>query len=200
MLEFVLGMTGTRPIEVAAVILGFINVTLIIRRNIWNYPFGIAMVILYCKIFYDYRLYSDSLLQIYFLVIQFYGWWYWLRGRAADGRIIVARIVPAHAAFWLGGAIFGVGLLGTMMDRLTDADFPYWDGTIAVLSVIAQFLLSRRILENWIVWITVDLLAISLFWIKGLYPTSALYGIFLVLASIGLANWTRAWKRGEALN
>ena len=192
-------MTGSRPIEIAAVILGLINVTLIIRRNVWNYPFGIVMVILYAQIFYDYRLYSDALLQIYFLVIQIYGWWYWLRGRDDRGLVIVARLPIAQIPYYAVIAIVGLAILGTSMDQLTDADYPYWDGAIAVLSVLAQFLLSRRRLESWFLWIAVDLLAISLFWVKGLYPTSALYAVFLVLAAIGLFNWTRAWRRGVAL-
>ena len=192
-------MTGSRPIEIAAVILGLINVTLIIRRNVWNYPFGIVMVILYAQIFYDYRLYSDALLQIYFLVIQVYGWWYWLRGRDDRGLVIVARLPIAQIPYYAVIAIVGLAILGTSMDQLTDADYPYWDGAIAVLSVLAQFLLSRRRLESWFLWIAVDLLAIGLFWVKGLYPTSALYAVFLVLATVGLFNWVRAWRRGVAL-
>jgi nicotinamide mononucleotide transporter len=192
-------MTGSRPIEIAAVILGLINVTLIIRRNVWNYPFGIVMVILYAQIFYDYRLYSDALLQIYFLVIQIYGWWYWLRGRDDRGLVIVARLPIAQIPYYAVIAIVGLAILGTSMDQLTDADYPYWDGAIAVLSVLAQFLLSRRRLESWFLWIAVDLLAIGLFWVKGLYPTSALYAVFLVLATVGLFNWVRAWRRGVAL-
>lgn len=198
-LDFVLAMTGSRPIEIAAVTLGLINVTLIIRRSIWNYPFGVIMVILYARIFFDYRLYSDALLQIYFLVIQIYGWWYWLRGRDDNGLAIVARLPVRQIPYYALIAIIGLAVLGTGMDRLTDADFPYWDASIAILSVLAQFLLSRRRLESWFLWIAVDLMAISLFWAKGLYPTAALYAVFLVLATIGLLNWTRAWRRGVAL-
>jgi nicotinamide mononucleotide transporter len=198
-IDFVLAMIGTRPIEIAAVLLGLVNVTLIIRRNVWNYPFGIVMVILYAKIFFDYRLYSDALLQIYFLVIQIYGWWYWLRGRDDRGLVIVVRLPVTQFPYYAVIAIFGLAILGTSMDKFTDADYPYWDGSIAILSVLAQFLLSRRRLESWFLWIAVDLLAISLFWVKGLYPTSALYAVFLVLAAIGLFNWTRAWRRGVAL-
>lgn len=198
-LTFLLGMLGTRAIEVTAVALGLVNVTLIIRRNIWNYPFGIAMVILYARIFYDYRLYSDSGLQIYFLVIQIYGWWYWWSRRDDEGRVIVARVPTSHLGPYAAVAVVGILALGTVMERYTDADYAYWDGTIAFLSVIAQFLLSRRRLESWVLWIIVDVLAIGLFWVKGLYPTAALYGVFLVLAAIGFHTWLRAWRRGEAL-
>ncbi|MFT6271088.1 MAG: nicotinamide mononucleotide transporter, partial [Alphaproteobacteria bacterium] len=85
MLDFIIQMVGSRPIEIVAVICGLINVGLIIKRSIWNYPFGFVMVALYAKIFYDYQLYSDALLQVYFFFIQFYGLWYWLKGRDDNG-------------------------------------------------------------------------------------------------------------------
>ncbi len=197
--EFIIGMIGSRPIEMAAVALGLINVTLIIRRSVWNYPFGLAMVVLYAVIFYDYKLYSDSLLQVYFFFIQIYGWWYWLKGRADDGLIVVTRLPVQVIPVYLLLAVLGVAALGGFMAEYTDADYPIWDATIAILSVIAQFLLSRRRLENWLVWIVVDILAIGLFATKGLYPTAALYSVFLVLATTGLLVWFKAFRRGVAL-
>lgn len=198
-LDFLQQMIGTRPIEMTAVALGLANVALIIRRNVWNYPFGIAMVVLYAWIFYDYRLYSDALLQVYFVVIQLYGWWYWLRGRGDDRRIVVQRLPVAHWPYYAVAAVAGVAVLGTAMATWTDAAYPYWDGTVAILSVIAQLLLSRRQLESWVLWIVVDVLAIGLFSVKELYPTAALYGVFLILAALGLVAWARAWRRREAL-
>lgn len=199
MQDFLFQMIGSRPVEIVAVICGFVNVYLIIRRSLWNYPFGIVMVILYTKIFYDYQLYSDSLLQIYFLAIQIYGWWYWLRNRADDGKVIVRylqeSLYPVYSAIGLVGWL----LLSTLMFLFTDASYPYWDGAIAALSVVAQFLMSRRYIESWYLWIAVDVLAIGLFVVKDLQPTAALYSLFLVLATIGLFNWRRALRLGEAL-
>lgn len=189
-------MVGASLIEQCAVALGIINVSLIIRRSVWNFPFGLLMVVLYAKIFFDYRLYSDALLQIYFFVIQIYGWWYWLKGRDQSGLIVVTRLSPTRWPVYALLAVAGIALLGTAMDRLTDADYAYWDATIAILSVIAQFLMSRRILESWLIWITVDVLAIGLFATKGLQPTAALYAVFLMLASAGLLAWVRAYSRG----
>lgn len=196
--NFLIGMTGSRPIEIFAVALGLINVTLIIRRSIWNYPFGMVMVILYAKIFYDYRLYSDALLQIYFLLIQGYGLWYWLRNRQADGLVIVERFGGRGVILAVAASVIGAVLLGTIMNTFTDADFPYWDAAVAATSVVAQFLLSRRILQSWLFWIAVDVMAIALFWVKDLQPTAALYGVFLVLATLGFVRWTKAWRAGVA--
>ena len=86
-----------------------------------------------------------------------------------------------------------------LMYRYTDASFPFWDGAIAALSVLAQFLLSRRHVESWYLWIVVDLLAIGLFYTKELEPTAALYGVFLVLATIGLVKWRKAAQTQIAL-
>jgi len=175
-----------------AVFCGLANVSLIIRRSIWNYPFGFLMVVLYARIFYDYQLYSDALLQVYFFLIQFYGLYYWLKGRADDGKIIVEYLPRTKYTVYFGIALIGWLALSSLMSNFTDASYPFWDGAIAALSVLAQFLLSRRHIESWYLWIVVDLLAIGLFYTKGLEPTAALYGVFLVLATIGLLQWIKA--------
>lgn len=189
-------------IEIVATVLGLTNVYLIIRRNIWNYPFGLAMVVLYAKIFYDYKLYSDALLQIYYVGIQLYGWWYWLRGRQPDGLITVTRLADRHRMLVLGIIIAGAACLGWVMATKTDASVPYWDATTTVMSLMAQFLLSRRILENWVLWIAVDVLSIGIYTYKELYLTAGLYVVFLGMASWGLAAWLQAERRqsrpGEA--
>ncbi len=182
-------------IEILATILGLTNVYLIIRRNIWNYPFGLAMVVLYAKIFYDYKLYSDALLQIYYVGIQLYGWWYWLRGRQPDGLITVARLADRHRALVLGIIVVGAAGLGWIMASKTDASVPYWDATTTVMSLMAQFLLSRRYLENWVLWIAVDVLSIGIYTYKELYLTAGLYAVFLGMASWGLMAWLRAERQ-----
>ncbi len=196
--DFLGGMFGTRAIEICAAMLGFINVVLIIRRSIWNYPFGIAMVILYAWIFYEYRLYSDALLQIFFLVIQVFGLVWWLQGRDDTGRVIVRRIAPDMAALAAGVALAGTVALGFVMATYTDADLPYWDATTTVLSVVAQTLMARRILESWLVWIAVDVLAIGIYLVKGLTPTAVLYTLFLILAINGYFAWRRSFQQAGA--
>ena len=149
MMDFFWGMVGSRPIEWIAVACGVLNVSLIIRRSIWNYPFGFAVVTLYFFIFWEYQLYSDALLQAYFFVIQIYGLYVWLNGRAPDGRVIVAHLgnsmfgmyIRATAVVWL--------IVASLMAAYTDAAAPYWDAAVAALSVTAQFLLSRRHLQSW---------------------------------------------------
>jgi nicotinamide mononucleotide transporter len=167
------------------------NIALIIRRSVWNYPFGIAMVVLYAHIFWTAKLYSDAGLQVFFLVVQFYGWWHWAQKQGDDGRIAVDRMSGGMRLMCVAGSVVAAILWGTMMARLTDAHYPYWDGTIAMLSVFAQIIMTRRLIENWWWWIVVDILAIGLFTVKGLWLTAGLYVLFLVMAIYGLIEWQR---------
>ncbi|MCB1429940.1 MAG: nicotinamide mononucleotide transporter [Nitratireductor sp.] len=197
--EFLGGMFGTRAIEIVAATFGLINVVLIIRRSMWNYPFGIAMVILYCWIFYEARLYSDALLQIFFLVIQVFGIFWWLRGRDETG-LVMARNLPTQSAGLAAMiAMIGTAALGYSMNTWTDAALPYWDACTTVLSVIAQILMARRYLQSWLVWITVDVLAIGIYLTKDLTPTAALYALFLCLSIAGYLRWRNSMAKGIAV-
>jgi len=182
-------------LEMVAVALGLVNVTLVVRRSLWNYPFGIAMVVLYAHIFFDTRLYSDALLQVFFFVVQIYGWIHWARGRAEAGEVRVERLGSAARFAWLASSAVAIALWGWGMHHFTDAAFPWWDASVAILSVAAQILMSRRLLENWVLWIAVDVLAIGLYAAKGLQATAWLYAIFLVLAIWGLIDWRGAERR-----
>lgn len=188
-------MFGTRLIEIAAVICGFINVVLIIRRSMWNYPFGLVMVALYGWIFFEVRLYSDTLLQVFFFVVQLFGIVWWIQGKDVNGELIVRRLSFKQYSVTAAAAIAGTLLLGGAMARWTDAALPYPDAAITSMSVLAQVLLARRFIENWILWIAVDVLAIAVYLAKDLHPTAVLYGIFLLLAITGLLDWKRVLNR-----
>ncbi|MCB1451170.1 MAG: nicotinamide mononucleotide transporter [Nitratireductor sp.] len=197
--EFLGGMFGTRAIEIVAATFGLINVVLIIRRSMWNYPFGIAMVILYCWIFYEARLYSDALLQIFFLVIQVFGIFWWLKGRDDTGLVMARDLSPQSAGMAAMIAMIGTAALGYSMNTWTDAALPYWDACTTVLSVIAQILMARRYLQSWLVWITVDVLAIGIYLTKDLTPTAALYALFLCLSIAGYLRWRNSMAKGIAV-
>ena len=182
-------------LEAAAFILGVLNVLLLVRRSIWNYPFGIAMVGLYAFVFYEAKLYSDALLQLFFVVVQLYGWFHWARSRADAGEIRVELLSNTARVLILLAAAAAIAGWGTLMHRYTDAALPYWDGSVAVLSVVAQILLARRYLENWVLWVVVDILSIGLYASRGLWLTLILYVIFLVLATWGLIEWQRVRRQ-----
>ena len=187
------------PLEYAAALLGLINVALVVRRTVWNYPFGIAMVALYFFVFYEARLYSDALLQIFFLVVQLYGWRNWLQAKNASGGEIPVRYLGARARLaWLAGLTAVSLVWGLAMDRYTDAAAPVVDAFVAGFSIGAQILMARRFVENWVLWIAVDLVAIGLYWSRDLQVTSGLYFIFLLLAITGLLEWARGWRSQQA--
>lgn len=196
--SFLGGMFGTRAIEIVAVLCGLTNVVLIIRRSLWNYPFGLVMVTLYAWIFFDARLYSDTILQVYFFVIQLFGIVWWVQGRTPGGDLIVRKLSVRQIQITVAVALCGIAALGGVMANWTDAALPYPDATIAVLSVIAQMLLARRFIENWVLWIIVDVIAIGVYLAKDLHPTAALYCIFLVLATAGLLDWRKTAVRQGA--
>lgn len=183
------------PIEILAVLLGLANVTLIVRRSIWNYPFGLVMVLLYADIFWDAKLYSDAGLQIFFFIVQLYGWWAWSRNRADAGEIVVERLGTVGRLAWSAGCVLAIAGWGAVMHRFTDASFPWWDASIAVLSVAAQILMTRRYIENWVLWIVVDIVSIGVYTVKALHLTAGLYVVFLALAIWGLVEWYRTEAR-----
>ncbi len=178
-------------IEIAAALLGVINVLLVVRRSVWNYPFGMAMVALYFFVFWEAKLYSDALLQIFFFLIQIYGWWAWVRADRVDDGVAVSWLGNRARLQWIAGTATAILIWGLGMARFTDAVAPMADATVAGLSVSAQILQSVRKVESWVLWVTVDTLAVGLFAWRGLQVTSALYGLFLVLAVVGLIEWRR---------
>lgn len=177
--------------ETIAVILGLANIILLVRRSLWNYPFGIAMVSLYGLIFFEQKLYSDALLQLFFLALNIYGWLNWSRTRT-DAGVPVRWLGPRAFLLWAGVGIAASLGWGLVMHWQTDAAAPYWDASVAMLSVLAQLLLARRYIDNWIWWIIVDCLAIPLYWTRGLHLTAGLYVVFLALSAAGLVEWMRA--------
>jgi len=178
-------------IEIAAALLGVINVVLVVRRSTWNYPFGIVMVALYFFVFWDAKLYSDALLQVFFFLIQIYGWWAWVHARHVDNGVAVGWMPWSQRIPWLGGTAIAILLWGSGMARFTDAAAPFVDATTAGLSIAAQSLQSLRRVESWVLWIAVNAIAIGLFAWRELFVTSALYGLFFVLAVVGLVEWRR---------
>ena len=186
-------------LEVIAVALGIANVGLLVRRSIWNYPFGMAMVALYLVIFWQARLYGEAGLQVFFFVVQGWGWWLWARAGGLAQMVTVEWMgwrARAVALALIAGSSLGIGWT---MARFTDAALPFADATIAGASVVAQILLALRRIENWALWIAIDVLSVGVYVARELYLTAGLYVVFLGLAIAGLVTWARAARDGEAI-
>lgn len=182
-------------LEWLAAALVLINVALVARRNVWNYPFALVAVTLYAFVFYEAKLYSDMLLQGFFFALNLYGWANWLRAKD-DSGVPVGWMTPRERSFWALATIIAWVAWSAAMHRFTDAAAPWADGGIAMASIAAQGLLARRRVESWFLWILVDLIAIPLFAWRGLYATSAVYVVLLGISIAGLIEWRRAAAAG----
>ncbi len=178
-------------IEIIAVIFGFLCVFFTIRENIWCWPTGLIQVSLYIFIFYDAKLYSDVILHIIYVFMQFYGWYFWLHGGHKNDRAEVTFQSRQWQALTLVISIFATVMLGHTMASRTDASFPYGDAFTTCFSLSAQWLMSRKKLESWYYWIAVDIIAIGIYYSKDLKLTAGLYTAFLIMAIIGLFSWKK---------
>ena len=179
------------PLEILATIFGLWSVIAYVRESVWAWPSGLINVLLYILLFWNARLYADTGLQVVYVVLQGYGWWLWLHGGPQQGTLAITRTSRQE---WL--QLVGIGLvaylpIGWFLDTWTDTDVPWWDAAPTISSLIAQWMISRKKLENWWVWIVTDLVYIPLYAYKNLWLTAALYVVFLTLCIIGLRQWTR---------
>jgi nicotinamide mononucleotide transporter len=188
------------PLEIAGFVLGFLNIVLLIRRSVWNFPAAMAMVTCVGIVLAEARLYSEAGLQVFFFVVNAWGWWLWTRAREREGRAdedIPVRWLGWRArAAWLAGTAAGSVALGLAMARYTNAALPMADSAVTGMSIAAQLLLSFRRIENWVLWVVIDVVSIALYVSRDLNLLAVLYAAFLVLSVIGLREWTRA-NRGK---
>ncbi len=193
--EFITGFLGASAIEMLASISGFICVFLLIRRNIWNWFFGLIQVTLFVWIFYQYKLYSDALLHIIYIALQFYGWWNWYHHKNNQNQLVIEWTSFSFFSKILLFSFISTLILGYIMDTYTDASFAYADAFTTCTSLLAQWLLTRRHLLNWLLWIIVDIVAIIIYLQKGLFPTTVLYATFLIMAIVGQYSWWRTYQQ-----
>jgi nicotinamide mononucleotide transporter len=186
--------------EVLGFITGAVCVLLVVEQHIWNFPVGIANNLVFIALFLSARLYGDMALQVVYLVLGGIGWYQWLYGGAGHTALRVRRTPLLEAA-----VLAGIGIIATVggtwyLARIGDAA-PFLDALTTVLSLIAQYLLNGKRLENWFVWIAADVLYIYLYLTKGLYLTAVLYALFIVMCIAGVRAWRAALRRqaGEPL-
>ena len=178
-------------LELAAALVAVVMVLANLRVNPIGWPLAIISSLMYAKIFADSKLYGEASLQFVFVVLAFWGWWQWLRGRGSDGQALRVQVLTTRQRWMaLAATLAGWPLLGLLLHHASDSDVPYLDALPTVASLTGQFLLGRKYLENWAVWVAVNLFSIALFAHKGLWLTVALYAVFAVLA---VAGW-KAWR------
>lgn len=189
---------STSLLEIISFVLAVITVVLNIRQVHWAWLFAIVSSATYAVVFYEALLYGDAGLQGVFIAVSVWGWYQWLHGGSQHAQLVVTRSSNIGWAFGIASWLAAFVLLALFLDHYTNTDVPYIDGFLTAGSLLGQVLLSRKKVENWIVWIVVDILYVGLYVYKDLYLTAFLYAIFVVLASIGLATWYREAERKAA--
>lgn len=176
--------------EIVAFVLSLAMVGCNIRVNPTGWPLAIAASLIYCVLFADARLYGEAALQILFVVVALWGWWQWLRGTGDDGAALRVRQLSARGCWGLLAAVLlAWPLLALTLQRFTDTDVPWFDALPTVGSVAGQWLLGRKYVQNWPVWVVVNVISVGLFAWKGLWLTVLLYTLFAALALWGWRQW-----------
>lgn len=194
-------------LELVGTLLYLWSVWLIARQQILTWPVGIVSVLLFMLLFYQIRLYSDALEQIYYLVASVYGWWLWRRRGRSEAQPFVPYLSAPRSLGLVLLLTIGLGLaLGSIMGRIHEllpvlfpapAAFPYLDALTTVMSFSAMWLLAQKRLESWAYWIVVDVIGIGLYAVQGVRFIALLYVVLLVLAISGLRNWLRAARQPD---
>ncbi len=184
-------MINSHLLEVLAVSCCLVNIYLITRANVLNWLFGVVTVSLYFVIFLKAKLYADMSLQVVFLGLQFYGWYRWLFGSETHSTLAIRKAPPLYFAvsFVLAAVLFF--LISFILTNYTDSTTIYQDAFITALSLAAQWLLSQKWLQHWLLWMVVDIVSIKVYLLKHLYFTSGLYAILLMLCIYGYYNWRK---------
>jgi len=183
---------GSSCLELVAVLFGIVSVLLSVREDIWSWPTALVNVSLYFALFFTSGLYSDMGLQVVYFVLSLYGWYEWLYGGKDRTALKVSR---TSSRLWPVLAMIALVVwasLGTLTSRLPGVSLPYVDAATTTTSLIAQWMMTRKLLENWTLWIIVDIAYILMFMFKGLYLTAANYAVYLVLAVMGYLSWRRS--------
>lgn len=177
-------------LELLACALSLWMVACNMRVNPLAWPLAMASSLLYALLFADSRLYGEASLQCYFIAVAGWGWWQWLRGTDAQGAPLRVHTLTARQRWQvLGLTLAAWPLLGLLLARVTDTDVPYLDALPTVGSVAGQLLLGRKLVENWPVWVAVNVASVGLFAWKGLWLTVALYALFTLMALAGWRRW-----------
>lgn len=174
--------------EILGFVTGAVSVWLYARQHVWAWPIGIANSAFWLVLFWQSRLFLGAGLQVVYIAIALWGWYLWLHGGPGSGRLPVSRLRRREALLLAGAGVVATGLLWWAMVTQDDA-LPFWDAATTVLSLIAQYLLSRKVLANWWCWITVDVAFIGMYASQQLYLTAALQPLLIVLCVIGLRSW-----------
>ncbi len=182
------------PLELFAVLLAIAYLLLAIRQNIWCWFCAAISTAIFVYLFLQSKLYMESFLNIFYFAMAIYGWYIWYFGKVGNVELPVSvwsRSIHALALLVIAAISLTSGYL---LDRFTDAAFPYIDSMTTWSAIWATFLVARKVLENWWYWLVIDAVSVFIYWARDLPLTSLLFVIYVVLVPIGLLSWTRSYR------
>ena len=192
------GWLGSQTLlETIGVITGTLCVYLAAKNKIWNWPVAIISVAIYIVIFFEAKLYADMGLQFYFMATNLYGWYFWSRKSAVGAEVKVRSINQKEILFSLLAIAIFTPLLGFTLLYQTDASFPFIDSFCTACSLVAQFFLARKIVQNWLIWIFVDLIYVVIYLMKGLDLTAVMYMLYIYIATVGYLDWRKMYQKQQ---
>lgn len=185
------------PLEIIAVIVSIIAVTLTIRRNMWCWLFNFLAYVLYAWLFYEYKLYGETILQFIFMIMNSYGLYYWMKGKQENQDICIEPLKAKIAILQMIMAAVGGLFFGLSLHYFTDAAVPMLDSQLAAFSLLATYWTSRKHIATWVLWVFVDIIYVGMFLYKDLLLTAGLYGAFVVMAAFGWWQWTQVKNKQQ---
>ena len=197
MADLFLEWLSGNKIELLGAILGILYIFFSIRQNILTWPTGLITSVLYVIVFFQSKFYADMGLQVYYVVISIYGWYFWLKGSKSDKNIHVP-VKKTSRKLWvklLVASILIYGLILIVLLKLTDSDVPFMDSLTTALSIVATWMLARKYLEHWLIWIFVDAFSSGLYVYKNLWPTVILFIVYTIMAVLGYFEWNKDLKK-----
>ncbi len=180
-------------IEVLGAVLGMLYIFFSIRQHILTWPTGLLTSVLYVYVFFQSKFYADMGLQVYYVGISLYGWYYWLTGgkNQAERKVPVQRTSRAVFGILAGTTVLIYAAILYILLNYTDSPVPYMDSMTTALSIVATWMLARKYIEHWLLWIFVDLFSAGLYIYKGLWPTTILFLVYTLMAVVGYRKWKK---------
>nr|WP_319266332.1 nicotinamide riboside transporter PnuC [uncultured Draconibacterium sp.] len=196
-LEWLLG----NYIEILGAILGLAYIVFSIKQHIFTWPTGLLTSALYVVVFFNARLYADMGLQVYYVIISIYGWYFWITGKKQNEKKVAVK--TTRKVLWIKLAVVSAALyelLLFILSNYTNSDVPHMDSITTSLSIVATWMLARKYLEHWLLWVFIDAFSAGLYVYKGLWATVILFIVYTIMAWLGYVEWKKDLKGIEAKN
>jgi len=181
-------------IEIVGALAGFVYIFFEIKVSKWMWPIGLLTSVFYVIVFFDSKFYADMSLQFYYIAISIVGWYWWLKGGKEGRELPISNLTKNLFYYLLLASLLIFGIIAYILVNYTDSPLPYWDALTTALSIVATWMLARKIIEQWLFWVLIDIISMILYLYKGLYPTSILFLIYSILAVVGYFQWKKEVK------